>query len=200
MYPARMRFLDARSTEALLPYPALADVLREMLVSKRSGAANAPSRLAVPLGGGASLLVMPAADADVAVTKLVTVHPGNAARGLPTIRGEVVVMRTETGERLGILDGAAVTARRTAALSLLAARALAPRPDGALCILGAGTQARSHLEAFHEGLGTQKMFVSSRGEEKARALADHARELGMEASVVGEVEEALGDASIVVTA
>ena len=200
MYPARMRFLDARSTEALLPYPALADALREMLVSKRSGAANAPSRLAVPLGGGASLLVMPAADADVAVTKLVTVHPGNAARGLPTIRGEVVVMRTETGERLGILDGAAVTARRTAALSLLAARALAPRPDGALCILGAGTQARSHLEAFHEGLGTQKMFVSSRGEEKARALADHARELGMEASVVGGVEEALGEASLVVTA
>ena len=200
MYPARMRFLDARSTEALLPYPALADVLREMLVSKRSGAANAPSRLAVPLGGGASLLVMPAADADVAVTKLVTVHPGNAARGLPTIRGEVVVMRTETGERLGILDGATVTARRTAALSLLAARALAPRPDGALCILGAGTQARSHLEAFHEGLGTQKMFVSSRGEEKARALTDHARELGMEASVVGGVEEALGEASLVVTA
>ncbi len=200
MYPARMRFLDARRTEAFLPYPALADALREMLVSKRSGAANAPSRLAVPLGGGASLLVMPAADADVAVTKLVTVHPGNAARGLPTIRGEVVVMRTETGERLGILDGAAVTARRTAALSLLAARALAPRPDGALCILGAGTQARSHLEAFHEGLGTQKMFVSSRGEEKARALADHARELGMEASVVGDVEEALGETSLVVTA
>ncbi len=200
MYPARMRFLDARRTEAFLPYPALADALREMLVSKRSGAANAPSRLAVPLGGGASLLVMPAAGADVAVTKLVTVHPGNAARGLPTIRGEVVVMRTETGERLGILDGAAVTARRTAALSLLAARALAPRPDGALCILGAGTQARSHLEAFHEGLGTQKMFVSSRGEEKARALADHARELGMEASVVGGVEEALGEASLVVTA
>jgi ornithine cyclodeaminase len=195
-----MRFLDARRTEAFLPYPALADALREMLVSKRSGAANAPSRLAVPLGGGASLLVMPAAGADVAVTKLVTVHPGNAARGLPTIRGEVVVMRTETGERLGILDGAAVTARRTAALSLLAARALAPRPDGALCILGAGTQARSHLEAFHEGLGTQKMFVSSRGEEKARALADHARELGMEASVVGGVEEALGEASLVVTA
>ena len=195
-----MRFLDAQSTETLLPYSALADALREVLASKRSGVAHAPPRLAVTLGGGASLLVMPAADAGVAVTKLVTVHPGNAARGLPTIQGEVVVMRAETGERLGVLDGAAVTARRTAALSLLAARALAPRPDGALWILGAGTQARSHLEAFREGLGTQKVFVSSRGEEKARALADHARELGMEASVVGDVEEALGETSLVVTA
>jgi ornithine cyclodeaminase/alanine dehydrogenase-like protein (mu-crystallin family) len=200
MYPARMRFLDARSTEALLPYPALADALREMLESKRSGEAHAPPRLAVPLGGGASLLVMPAAAASIAVTKLVTVHSGNAARGLPTIQGEVVAMRAETGERLGVLDGAAVTARRTAALSLLAARSLAPRPDGALWILGAGTQARSHLEAFHEGLGTQKVFVNSRGEEKARALAEHARKLGMEASVVGDVEEALGEASLVVTA
>ena len=69
---------------------------------------------------------MPAADAGVAVTKLVTVHAGNAARGLPTIQGEVIVMRAETGERLGVLDGAAVTARRTAALSLLAANSLAP--------------------------------------------------------------------------
>jgi ornithine cyclodeaminase/alanine dehydrogenase-like protein (mu-crystallin family) len=200
MYPARMRFLDARGTEALLPYSALAEALRELLASKRSGAARAPTRLAVPLGGGASLLVMPAADAGVAVTKLVTVHPGNAARGLPTIQGEVVVMRAETGERLGVLDGAAVTARRTAALSLLAAKSLAPRPDGALWILGAGTQARSHLEAFREGLGTKKVFVSSRGEEKARALADHARNLGMDARVIGNVEEALGEASLVVTA
>jgi ornithine cyclodeaminase len=121
-----MRFLDARSAEALLPYSALADALREMLESKRSGAAHAPPRLAVPLGGGASLLVMPATDVGVAVTKLVTVHPGNAARGLPTIQGEVVAIRAETGERLGVLDGAAVTARRTAALSLLAAKSLDP--------------------------------------------------------------------------
>lgn len=200
MYPARVRYLDDRSTEARLPYPALVEVLREVLASKRSGEAHAPPRLIVPLGGGASLLVMPAADASVAVTKLVTVHPGNAAHGLATIQGEVVAMRAGTGERLGVLEGAAVTARRTAAVSLLAARALAPRPEGALLILGAGKQALSHLEAFHEGLGTQKVFVSSRGFEKARDLADHARKLGMEASVVENVEETLGEASLIVTA
>jgi len=44
------------------------------------------------------------------------------------------------------------------------------------------------------------VFVSSRGEEKACTLADHARKLGMEASAVGDVEEALGEASLVVTA
>ena len=200
MYPCRVKVLDAQSTETLLPYPALAESLREVLLSKRSGEAHAPPRLSLPLGGGASLLVMPAADGRIAVTKLVTVHPGNGARGLPTIQGEVLVMRAETGERLGVLEGATVTARRTAALSLLAAQTLAPQPGGALLIVGAGTQARSHLEAFREGLGTKKVFVSSRGQEKARDLAKHAEELGMEARVVAGVEEVLGEASLIVTA
>src|SRR5215213_3526292 len=60
---------------------------------------------------------MPAVDDELAITKLVTVYPGNAQRELPTIQDEVVVMEARTGTRLGILDGGAATARRTAALS-----------------------------------------------------------------------------------
>jgi len=196
-----MRTLDASETRALLPYPALAEALGEVLEMKASGEAQAPPRLRLPLGGGATLLVMPAADPALAVTKLVTVHPGNAGRGLPTIQGEVVAMRAATGERLGVLDGATVTARRTAALSLLAASALAPRLDGPLLIVGAGTQGKAHLEAFREGLGTGKLFVRSRGTEGARALSEHARSLGMEARVVeGDPAEAVAEATLVVTA
>ena len=47
-------------------------------------------------------------------------------------------------------------------------------------------QGRAHLEAFHEGLGTSRVFVNSRTEESARSLAEHAENLGMEARVVGE--------------
>jgi 1-piperideine-2-carboxylate/1-pyrroline-2-carboxylate reductase [NAD(P)H] len=110
------------------------------------------------------------------------------------------VMEASTGTRLGILDGAAVTARRTAALSLLAARTLAPRPDGPLLIMGAGTQARSHLEAFREGLGVSEVLLASRTAERAVSLAEHARGLGMEARVVDDPEEALEEVSLVVTA
>lgn len=195
-----MKVLDAADTRALLPYPALADALRAVLLARASGEAHAPPRLQVPLGeAGGTLLVMPAADELIAVTKLVTVHPANAERGQPTIRGEMVAMRADTGERLGILDGASVTARRTAALSLLAAR-LAPRPEGSLLVVEAGTQGWSHLEAFREGLGTEKVFIRSRGSEKARDLADHAQGLGMEAEVIGDVGEALGEVTLIVTA
>ena len=195
-----MEILDAQETAARLGYTDLADSIRELMVRRREGELEAPPRLTPGLPEGGTLLVMPAADEEIAMTKLVTVHPENAGRGLPTIQGEVVVMEAETGTRLGILEGSTVTGRRTAALSLLAAQTLAKKPKGRLLIVGAGTQAQAHLEAFREGLGVSKVFIVSRTEEPARALAERAGRLGMEAEVKGNVEEVLDEASLIVTA
>lgn len=192
-----MEILNAEETAARLLYAQLADSIREVALS---GKAHAPPRLALPLPEDGVLLAMPASGEDIAITKLVTVHPRNRERGLPAIQGEVIVMRAATGVRLGILDGAAVTARRTAALSLLAAREFAPRPDGPLLIVGAGTQGRAHLEAFHEGLGVSEVFITSRTAGSAEALAKHAKSLGMQARTVGGPEEVLDEVSLVVTA
>ncbi len=197
-----MDLFDAGETAARLPYAALADAIGEVALARSSGVVQAPPRLALPLLAkpGAVLLVMPASDEELAITKLVTVHPENPGHGRPTIQGEVVVMEASTGTRLGLLDGATVTARRTAALSLLAARELAPRPDGPLLIVGAGAQGRSHLEAFREGLGVSKVFVASRTPAGAESLAARAEDFGMEATVVADPAAALAEASLVVTA
>lgn len=195
-----MEILDAAQTADRLPYNALAVSIREVVLKRGSGEVRAPGRVSLPLPEGGTLLVMPAADAELAITKLVTIHPENAGRGLPTIQGEVVVMEAATGRRLGILEGATVTARRTAALSLLAAETLAPRPEGPLLIVGAGTQGRSHLEAFREGLGVAEVYITSRTAASAEGLAARARELGMEATVVDGPEEVLDRVSLVVTA
>ena len=196
-----MEILGAEDTASRLPYTDLAESIREVALERKSGGVRAPARTALPLGSkDAILLVMPASGRRIAITKLVTVHPRNARAGLPTIRGEVIVIDVATGERLGLLDGAVVTARRTAALSLLAARELATRPNGPLLIVGAGTQGRAHLDAFHEGLGTSRVFINSRTGERAEALAEQAENLGMEARVVGDPGEALEEASLVVTA
>ncbi len=192
--------LDADATAERLPYPELADSIREVALAIDSGEVQAPPRFALPLQKGGTLLVMPASDRDIAITKLVTVHPENPERGLPTIQGEVVVMDASTGERLGLLEGGVVTARRTAALSMLAARELAPRPDGPLLVVGAGTQGRAHLDAFRAGLGVSRAFISSRSAKSAISLAGHARNLGMEAEVVEAPEEVIGDVGLVVTA
>jgi 1-piperideine-2-carboxylate/1-pyrroline-2-carboxylate reductase [NAD(P)H] len=195
-----VEILDAGETAERLPYPALADSIREIALAMDSGDMQAPPRFALPLNEDGILLVMPASDQDIAITKLVTVHPENQGRDLPTIQGEVVVMDATTGERLGLLEGRVVTARRTAALSMLAARELAPRPDGPLLVVGAGTQGRAHLDAFHAGLGVSRAFISSRSQGNAVSLAGHARSLGMEAEAVEGPGEVLEDVGLIVTA
>lgn len=195
-----MEILDAAATHALLPYPALAASLEAVLRARRAGATHAPPRLAVPLPDGAVLLLMPATDGELAITKLVTVHPGNDARGLPSIQAEVLVLEARTGRRLLLLEGAAVTARRTAALSLLAAQRLAPVPAGPLLVVGAGVQARAHLEALAAGLGVREAYIAARTPAHAAALAAHARRQGLTAQDVATPEEVLDRAPLIVTA
>jgi ornithine cyclodeaminase len=156
------------------------------------------------LHGGGSLFVMPAADSRVAITKLISFIPSNPARGLPTIQGDIVVFDVGTGQRLCLLDGPTVTARRTAAVSLLAAQKPAPcRNDsnpGPLLIVGAGVQGKAHMEAFHEGLGVQEVGIASRSPGSVQALVQHAQSLGMRAYSVDEPNAALADFSWVVSA
>ena len=188
--------LSPAQTAARLPYP---DLAREIAALLADPAVQVPPRLVQPLPGGGSLFVMPAHDARVAITKLISYTPANAGTGRPAIQGDVVVFDIATGERRLVLDGPTVTARRTAAVSLLAAQTLAPNPQGPLLIVGAGVQGRAHLEAFAAGLGLREVKIASRSAASARALADHARTLGLQAEVIADPNAALADCPMVVT-
>lgn len=193
--------LNGDETARALPFSPLADALAEVLVLKRRGEVLAPPRMHMPLPGGV-LLVMPATDHRLLMVKRITVHPGNPARGLPAIQGEVAVTDAATGEPLLRLHGPTVTARRTAALSLLAASLLAPRLDGPLVVIGAGVQAESHALAFHDGLGVTSCLIASRTRDKAAALAGRLAAAGLDARVAeqGDMADALARAAFVVTA
>jgi ornithine cyclodeaminase len=195
--------LDAASTAARLPYPELARAIADMLGELRDGTAMAPPRIALPVGdpqgGEGTLLVMPARNRKLVMTKNITVHPGNPQRGLPNILGEVVIADAHTGERIAMLDGPTVTGRRTAAVSLLAAQCFAARADGELLIVGAGVQAMTHLEAFIAGLRVRKVWLHSRTRDKVEVLAAHARTLGVEAEVTGDVAAVLPRVSMILT-
>lgn len=188
--------LDAAQTAARLPWPALVAQLRAVLAD---GSVHVPQRIVQPLAQGASLFVMPAADAQVAIAKLITFTPGNAGTSRPAIQGDVVVFDVATGERRLLLDGPTVTARRTAAVSVLAAMQLAPEPKGPLLVVGAGAQGHAHVDAFVRVLGVRDVRVASRSSASAQALADHARGLGAQAQVVTDVEAGARDCAMVVT-
>jgi 1-piperideine-2-carboxylate/1-pyrroline-2-carboxylate reductase [NAD(P)H] len=188
--------LDASHTAARLPYTALVAQLRALLADP---SVQVPERLVQALTGGGSLFVMPALDGRIAIAKLITFTPGNAGTDRPAIQGDVVVFDVATGQRTLILDGPTVTARRTAAVSLLAAQLLAPNRAGPLLIVGAGAQGRSHLEAFAQGLPLCQVFVASRSVGSALALVAHAKDLGLDAAVVLDPNEVLTDCPLVVT-
>jgi len=190
------QLMNATETATHLPWPAL---VAEMGALLRDSHVQVPPRQVLPLPGGASLFVMPAHDARVAIVKLITFTPANAGTGRATIQGDVVVFDVATGERRLVLDGPTVTARRTAAVSALAAQYLAPDLGGPLLIVGAGVQGRAHLEAFAQGLGVKSVCIASRSEASAQALAQHATTLGLHVRVVPDANAALADCPLVVT-
>ena len=194
--PANAVLLDAASTAAHLPWHALTEELAMVL---RDPGVIVPARMVLPLTNGGTLFVMPANDSQVAITKLITFTPGNAGSARPTIQGDVVVFDIATGTRRLVLDGPTVTARRTAAVSLLAASQLARVPQGPLLIVGAGVQGAAHLDAFVNGLGVQEVVVASRSPASAEALAEQARALGATARTVEDPNEALAHCPLVVT-
>src|SRR5690606_28283538 len=175
-----LEVLSPARTAALLPYGPLAEEIAVVMREVASGQASVPPRTIVELALG-TLLTMPAADQRLAVVKVVTVHPGNAARGEPTISGEVIVAAADDGRRLGVLHGGSVTVRRTAALSLLAARTLwTPGAEGPLLVVGAGAQGRGHAEALATEPGVTRVLIASRTRSKAEALARDLADLDVE--------------------
>lgn len=188
LIPAITPLLNPAQTAARLPYSQL---VKELVRLLQDTSVQVPPRLVQPLPGGASLFVMPALDADTAITKLITFTPANSGRHLPTIQGDVVVFDVTTGERKLVLDGPTVTARRTAAVSVLAAQRLAPCTQGPLLIVGAGVQGQAHLEAFAEVLKVREVLIASRSVASAERLVQHARSLGLQARRVSDADAAL---------
>ena len=135
----RMRILDAAQTAAALPFARLIPALREAFVS----GAKAPLRhrhdMAQPDGTNAALLLMPAwRTGGFLGVKVVSVFPGNGARGRPAVASSYVLCDGETGQHLALIDGGELTGRRTAAASALAASFLARTDSTSLLVVGSG--------------------------------------------------------------
>ncbi len=188
--------LGAAAMAAALGPAAAADALAAAL---RGGLdpEGCPPRSAIAVPGDGELLLMPAASGPYAGVKIAGVAPGNPARGLPRITGSYLLLDGPTLRPLALLDGAALTALRTPAVSALALRYLAPagRPLR-LVLFGSGPQAYGHLEAALAERELAEAVVVARNREGAERLAAHARTLGT-AARTGAPQD-VADADLVV--
>ena len=191
-----MRFYSAEEVHSALSLPALADAIAEAL----RGGITAPLRHAHSLSTTDSLLLMPAwsAGQDGAVgVKLVTVLPDNRTRGLATVNALYVLFDRASGEPRAVIDGEALTLRRTAAASLLAARYLARSDARSVLIVGTGRLARFMAQAHCAGRDVARLLIWGRNAEHAQALASTLRTEGLPAERAADLQRAVAASHII---
>jgi ornithine cyclodeaminase/alanine dehydrogenase-like protein (mu-crystallin family) len=161
------RMLDAAAVGRALEPAALVDALETAFRDLDPG--DAPLRTVLDTDRG-KLLLMPAWGPPGVGVKLVTLTPANPAAGEPFIGALYVLFDPLTQQPTAVMDGAELTAQRTAAVSALATRHLARADARRLVVLGAGVQARAHVAAMRAVRPIDEVVVISRTQDRAEDL------------------------------
>lgn len=199
-----MLILNRQQVESLLDMEALIAALAPAMAELSAGRVSMPQRVAAMVQEASGLLgVMPAylPASRTLSCKLVSVFPRNGSLGLPTHQAVVMLFEADSGAPKALLDGASITALRTAAGSALATKLLARTDAEVLLVIGTGVQALTHARAILRVHEIKELRVAARD---ARARADFARrlseELAMEVKSFPIAQDAFSGAHIVCAA
>lgn len=193
-----MKNFDANAVDEALPYPALLQALAEGL--RQNITTPARSHYA-PNDDDSSLLVMPAWRSGERIgVKLISVWPGNHAQGLSAVSGVYVLIDAQNGQPLAVMDGTALTLRRTAAAAALAATRLARADSRHLLIVGTGALSLPLALAHVSALNIDRVSIYGRRLEAAQAVAIMLAARGLSAEPVRKLDQALGKADVVAVA
>ena len=145
-----------------------------------------------------TLLLMPAWSKDVIGLKLVTVIPGAPALGSPTVGATYLLIDRASGEPRAVLDGDALTVRRTATVSAIATRHCARADAHRLLMVGTGHLAPWMIRA-HCAIRPQidRVLLWGRGVERTKALARVLVDEGLPVDVTTDLEAAVRASDIV---
>jgi ornithine cyclodeaminase/alanine dehydrogenase-like protein (mu-crystallin family) len=188
-------FLEEQQVRKHLRMEELIPAMEKALIDFSAGKVTQPVRSVItvdPPGGFFGM--MPALTPDGLGIKIVTFYATNAKLRIPTHMATIFLVDPETGTPLATMDGRLITEMRTAAVSAAATKLLASADARVLAILGAGVQARSHVEALRLVRNLQEIRVWSRTAEHTERFA---REIGAKAM---SAEDAVRGADVVVTA
>jgi ornithine cyclodeaminase/alanine dehydrogenase len=191
-----LRFLARRQVASLLPpIPDQLELVETTYRAVGEGRVELPPKPGIHPRKDSFIHAMPAylEDEDVAALKWVAGYPANKERGLPYITGLIVVNDAETGLPAAIMDGAEITAARTAAASGVCVRRWAPEGWQDAAILGAGEQGRFHARV----LGSLNPGVCMRAYDPH---PERIERLDGDVEAFAEPADAVAGADVVVTA
>lgn len=198
-----MIVLTSEDVDALLPISKAIEVVDTAMRTVSGGGAELPLRVVVPVGGPNKMGVMPGALTDPPCygVKLVSLFPGNAAKGLSSHRGAFVLFEPETGGAQAMMDASLLTSLRTAAASAVATRSLARKDARKLALIGYGEQAEHHLDAICAVRDIKDVTVTGRNLSKASAFCKKAQKkhTGLRFEARSDVRTSVADADIVCT-
>jgi ornithine cyclodeaminase/alanine dehydrogenase-like protein (mu-crystallin family) len=200
---AALHYLAATDVEQCLPsVEERLDLARQALVALARDEAEMPPKIGVHPRPGALLHAMPAwlRGPDLVGLKWVAAFPDNRRLSLPAISGLVVLNDAATGLPTWVMDAARITAVRTAAVSGVAIRLYAPAARR-VAVLGAGVQARSHLEVVAGLLPDARVLLFDRHPERAAAVAAEANgaRAGDWVVAADSAQAAAAEAEVVIT-
>lgn len=189
---------SAEAVHGALDYPRLIEALRAAFRAGGEVPVRHHHAVPRPTDGDATLLLMPAWQAGEALgIKLVTICPGNERHGLPSVQGVYALLDGQTGRLAAVLDATALTQRRTACASALAASFLARDDARHLVLLGAGALA-PHLARAHAAVRPiEQVTIWNRTHARAQALAAELEKAGFDAIATTEAADAVAKADIV---
>ncbi|HMD81834.1 MAG TPA: hypothetical protein VKE92_11030, partial [Anaerolineales bacterium] len=172
-----MLILNAEEIQKALPMKQVIAAMKTAYASLSDGTAVVPlrTRLQIP-SHDAIALFMPAymkSDTGEALAiKVVSLYLHNPWRGLAYIQAAVLVLESETGRAIALLEGSTLTAIRTGAGSGAAIDILARKDSRIVAIFGAGTQGRTQLEAACNARNIATAFIFNPSMDKAKAFAE----------------------------
>ena len=201
----KILLLDNRQIQELLPMTECIELMADALAALARGEVFQPLRTIVRPPEARGLLgLMPAyraGEQGAFGLKAICVFPENPAKGKDAHQGAVMLFSRETGELLALMNASEITAIRTAAVSAVATRLLARDDAQQLGIIGAGVQARTHLEALAAVRKITRARVAARNIEHAQELVREMQpKFGFPIEPVETTEEAVRDADVIVTA
>ncbi|MFA6128876.1 MAG: ornithine cyclodeaminase family protein [Bacteroidales bacterium] len=196
-----MLVINESTLAQLTDWTSLTNQMITAMIAYENGDFVMPERVSMGFANN-TLLLMPAQSGKYFSTKLVSMFPDNPLKNEPVIKGIVVLNNGETGEPVAVINGAKLTAIRTAAVSAAGIRYTTPEDVSSLGLIGAGVQGMHQILAACQVRPITKIYILDKYAERSKTFISCLQSSLPEVELIHVTtgEELVGQSEVIITA